>query len=183
MTDSILPKIEALRKEAFDALQASEPFRVFKALDDAVAAVGGKRLLAEQGGVTLNGVPLKTFQAEAEVRRQRERKRMSQADGAETVLKEQGRPLPGHELIKAVQEKGVTVSSGKNALINFGSTMSRDKRFYSLRHDGTYYWWLAGVDLPAPFKNEAPDLPLQVGSSASPSFSSQEGGESHAATT
>jgi hypothetical protein len=176
MTDSMRERTEGLRKEAFVALQQCPEFRAYKALDDAVVAMGGDRQLTAPREVTFNSVI-------AEIVADARQRRMSQADGAEVVLREQGRPMPSVDLMPAVGSKGVTVSTGPNALINFGSTMSRDKRFYSFRHEGVYYWWLRGVPLPSPFKNEAPDLPLQVGSDASSSNSSQEGGDANAATT
>jgi hypothetical protein len=182
MSDSYLERTEALRQEALEGLFATKQFRAYKALDEAVSAMGGTRQLALQGVVTLNGTPLRTAGVEKEMRKQRRRRKLSQADGAEQVLKETGSPMPSNFLMPAVAEKGIVVSSGPNAITNFGSTLSRDPRFFSFRHESTYYWWIKGVDLPAPFKNEAPDLPLQVGSDAS-SSSSQEGGDAHAATT
>jgi len=180
MADSLLKSAEALRATAYEALKASEPFRAFKAMDDAVAAMGGRRLLSPLSGVTLNGVVVAAGTAAPP--NPPPRRRLSQGDAAEIILREQGKPLVLTELLARVPEKGVTVG-GENAQMNFGSTLSRDARFYSFRRDGLYYWWLSGVDLPQPFKNEAPDLPLQDGSGASSSQPSQEGGDAHAATT
>jgi hypothetical protein len=76
-----------------------------------------------------------------------------------------------------------TTVGGDKPLMSFGSTLSRDPRFTNHRRDGLYYWWLKEVDLPASFRNEAePDDFAGLLGSAS-SSSSQEGGESHAATT
>lgn len=183
MTDSYLERTEALREEALAGLYGTPQFRAYKALDDAVHAMGGVRQLTLQGVVTLNDAPLKTAALDKEIRSQRQRRRVSQADGAALVLEEQGKPMPSVTLMPAVADKGINVSSGPNALTNFGSTMSRDERFESVRHDGVYYWWFRGTELPAPFKNEAPDLPLHVGSDASLSHSNQEGGDGHAAKT
>src|SRR5687767_7346181 len=132
MAESMLDKIEALRNEALEALRESEAFRAFKALDDAVAALGGVRRLALPAGVTVNGQPLKTLQAAVEVERQARRQRVSQAEGAEIVLKERRKPMTSAELLEAVADKGVTVG-GEKPLMSFGSTLSRDPRFLSFR--------------------------------------------------
>jgi hypothetical protein len=184
MTDSMLTRTEALRQEAYEALHASEQFRAFKALDDAVAAMGGARQLAAPVAadfVTSNGVvvELKTLPP---VNRQRQRKRLSQGDGAEIVLKQVGAPVASPDLIDLVAKAGIEVSSGPNRLANFGSTLSRDSRFCSIRREGVYYWWLTGVDLP-PFENEAPGLLGEEQPGASSVSSNQEGGDAHAATT
>jgi len=183
MAESILQSTEHLRRAAYDALKASEAFRAFKALDDAVAAMGGQRLLAVQGGVTINGSPVSAFangSARPEINPPR-RRRVSQAEGAEQVLKEQRRPMTSAELIEAVRQKGVTVG-GDKPLMSFGSTLSRDPRFTNHRRDGLYYWWLAGKELPEAWNEAEPDDFAGLLGSAS-SSSSQEGGESHAATT
>lgn len=180
MTDSMLDRTEALRQEAYEDLQGSEQFRAFKALDDAVAAMGGKRQLAVLGDISIALISSKAPGAEPKTR-QRKRRRVSQGDAAEIVLNEKARPMTSAELLAVVPEKGVTVG-GKDAQMNFGSTLSRDPRFYSYRRDGLYYWWLKAKPLPAR-TNEAPDLALHAGSGASPSKSNQEGGEGHAATS
>jgi hypothetical protein len=180
MTETMLNRTEALRQEALEALQQSEQFRAYKALDDAVAAMGGQRHMAVQSEATLNGAPIRQAVKRPEINPPA-RRRVSQAEAAEMVLKEKGRPMTSAELMAAVPEKGVTVG-GDKPLMSFGSTLSRDPRFINYRRDGLYYWWLKAKPMPAN-TNEAPDLPLQQGSDASSVSSSQEGGDAHAATT
>jgi hypothetical protein len=184
MTDSMLNRTEALRQEAFEALRASDKFRAFKALDDAVVAMGGKRQLAESAPADLttsNGAVIEVKPLPP-VNRQRQRKRLSQGDGAEMALKQVGVPVASPDLIELVDKMGIEVSSGPNRLANFGSILSRDSRFYSVRHEGVYYWWLKGVEVP-PFENEAPGLLGEDQPGTSSVSSNQEGGDANAATT
>lgn len=186
MTDSMMNRIEALRNEAYQALQESEAFRAFKALDEAVGAMGGNRHLYAQGsfamrtGITINGAPIREAVRRPDLNPP-PRKRVSQAEAAEMVLKEKRRPMTSAELLTLVPEKGVTVG-GEKPLMSFGSTLSRDPRFVNIRHEGLYYWWLKALG-PPPEMNEAPDLLREDGSDASSSISSQEGGEGHAPAT
>lgn len=174
--NSMREKTEALRVEALAALQESESFQAFRALDDAVAAMGGKRLMSSPSSVTINGAPLSVHRVLVEQARQR----VSQAEAAELVLVEEGRPMTGAELLAAVPAKGCVVGGAK-PLMSFGSTLSRDPRFVNFRRDGQYYWWLKAKPLPAS-TNEASDLPLQAGSDASGSYFSQGGNHAAAMT-
>jgi hypothetical protein len=181
MSDSILKQTAALREEALRALQSSPEFAAFRALDDAVFAMGGLRRVlgavreaGEEAKPNLSHIPHKYHPGQPP-------KRITQPDAAEECLRETGRPMTVGDLIKLVEGKGITFS-GTDPVASFGSQLSRNgDRFESRRIDGQSYWWLRGMAWPSS-GSEAPDLPLEQGSDASVSHSSQEGGDAHAAT-
>jgi hypothetical protein len=175
MADDMLIKTVSLRDEAFAKLKACAPFLVFKALDDAVHAMGGRRHELS----STERSPLEPSEvADAPVAR-RTSQRISQADAAEIVLRENGKPMTGLQLMPEISAKGAPVSE---KVANLTSTLSRDPRFISVRDNGVYYWWLTRMRLP-PRTNEAPDLLREEGSDASSSQSSQEGGEANGRST
>jgi hypothetical protein len=190
MTDGLVERAIALRDEAYKKVVFTPEYVAFKALDDAVAAMGGRRhpvLQSSPGniaailGTTVGGIAPRAYGgiAPAPV----PRRRISQSDAAEQILRAKGRPLVITELLMRLPAAGAIVG-GENAQVNFGSTLSRDPRFYSFRYNGLYYWWLSDEQLPEDFRNEATDLPLgQDGSGASSSLSNQEGGDGDAPAT
>jgi hypothetical protein len=173
---SYIDKAKELREEAWRDVQASPSFLAFKALDDAVATMGGQRLIAPPMPRENGPRPsVDTFKQRRAV------KKLSQADAAQAVLVEKREPLPIGRLMEAAMAKGAT-ASGKNPLANYRSALSKDERFYSLTRNNMYFWWLTGVPLPDQWK-EAPDLPLHERSDASVVGKiNQEGGDGHAAT-
>jgi hypothetical protein len=174
-----IDKAKELRDQAWREVQTSPSFLAFKALDDAVAAMGGDRLIARP--VPRENGPRPSVNTFARVKREHAPKRLSQADAGEVVLRERGEPLPVGRLMEAAIAKGAA-ASGKNPLANYRSALSKDDRFYSLTRNNMYFWWLKDVPLPNNWK-EAPDHDLLTQSGASVvGNSNQKGGDGHAAT-
>lgn len=180
MQDHWLQRMLTLRDEAWGDVQTSKSYKAFKAFDDVVATLGGKRLIAEgaRDGVSFGDVVHAEIKP-ANIRRLSER--ITHADAAITVLQHHGKPMPIHDLLAEAAKRGARIG-GTNPLANFRSTLSKDERFYAFTKDSTFYWWLDGKALPDDW-NEAPDLPYQEGSDASSVHSNQEGGERHATAT
>ncbi|WP_143738041.1 hypothetical protein [Erythrobacter donghaensis] len=176
MSDTVLQKTIALRAEVWGDLVKSPAFQSFKALDAAVAAMGGKRILLSES--PLEEEPSRSrVGATAPV----QRRRGSQGDAAEQVLLNSNEPLQIRVLLDAVLSMGVEVR-GEDPLANFRSTLSRDPRFKSIMHKGGYFWWLTDVALPEGWDEaEADDLVARLASASSSDHSSQEGGGGHAA--
>lgn len=176
MTDTVLQKTIALRAEVWGDLVKSPAFQSFKALDAAVAAMGGKRILSNESHPVTEPV-----QGNVSVNPPVRRRRNSQGDAAEQVLRNSNIPQPIRILLDAVLSMGVEVRGG-DPLANFRSTLSRDPRFKSIMHNGGYFWWLADVALPEGWDEaEADDLVARLASASGSIHSSQEGGGGHAA--
>ena len=172
MDNIILQKTIALRAEVWRGLTNSPAFQSFKALDTAVAAMGGRRILADE-----SAEPAKAIQP-ARYDSPRLRRRSSQGDAAEAALRDAGAPMTIRTLLEFVTAKGVTIR-GEDPLANFRSSLSRDARFKSIMRQGLYFWWLADVELPEGWKEAVdPDLP---GLSTASDSNNQGGGEGHAA--
>ena len=170
---SIIDKTKALRDEAWQDVVASAAYRAFKGLDAAVKAMTGEEsvLLGVNGpaGPRFNNLSNKNKPAAT---------RITQGDVAARVLKANGQPLPiGRWLEKSVAG-GINIK-GDDPLPNFRSTVSRDKRFHSIKRNNMYFWWFTDIDLPESWK-EATD-PSLPGFSAASDSDSQEGGDGHAA--
>ncbi len=176
MATSYIDKAKDLREDAWREVQTSPSFLAFKALDDAVAAMGGQRMIAPR-----EDAPRPSVGTFAQAKRGRAMKKFSQSDAAEVALREKGEPLPVGRLMEAAMEKGATIG-GEKPLANFRSALSKDERFYSLMRNNLYFWWLVGVELPDNWK-EAPDLLTKEGSDVSIVGNNQEGGEAHATAT
>src|SRR5690242_9685945 len=175
MSDSVLEKTKALRDEALTDLQRTEAYRNFQALDDAVEAMGGERIVARRGNVRINGVdePKRKPITDAGSGR-----RKSQADVAYSALRAEGRPLIATELMAKTIEAGAHIG-GEKPLVNFTSSLSRDERFYSFRDRGSYFWWFEGLPLPPEWNEPEPtEFDRLIGSGSSVS-SNQEGGDGH----
>lgn len=184
---SLLEKAKAIRAEAWKELMSSPQFAAFKASDDFVLALGGGTAMPSAFGTApskANGAASPTI-LEVLLQRKKEEqaaiKRITQADAAEAALREKGEPLPVGRFMEAAEAKGARFS-GKDALANFRSAISKDTRFYSFSRNNMYFWWFTGEALP-PGWNETADPDLLAGSAASSAHSSQKGGEAHAATT
>ena len=173
MDNSILQKTIALRAEVWRELTNSPAFQSFKALDTAVAAMGGRRILADESAEPIKAVqPARTDSATP-------RRRSSQGDAAEAALRDAGIPMTIRTLLEFVTANGIVIR-GADPLANFRSSLSRDARFKSIMRQGLYFWWLTGVELPEGWE-EATDPSLPSLSAASNS-NGQEGGDVHAAT-
>jgi len=71
----------------------------------------------------------------------------SHADGAFKLLDQFKRAIPVTELVRMMAANGLVVG-GKDPPINLSSTLSKDGRFESIRHEGRACWWLKGRALP-----------------------------------
>lgn len=185
MDDSIIKNTAALRDRAWQTLIATREYIAFRALNDAVKAMGGESKAEYAATIAKLASPVRPAMhyggGPAVASPANFTRKLSQADAAEQILRETGKPMTGANLLKALPAKGVQVG-GEKPDVNFTSTLSRDERFYSLRENGTYFWWLVGLPVP-PRSDETPDLPLENGSSASVSSSGQKGGEGNAPAT
>lgn len=176
---SALEKTMALRAELWNDVLKTDAYRAFTALDSAVIAMGGPK--ANQALFAMPVVAVAAAfgnPARAHSPQKRKTKRITQSQIAERVLKQAGEPLPvGRWLEKCIAD-AINIK-GDDPLPNFRSTVSRDKRFYNFVRNGMYFWWLEGVELPEKWKMaEGLDLLDQP---SAVSFSSQEGGDGHAA--
>lgn len=177
MGDSFLDKATALRDEAFAKVQTLPEYVAFVALDEAVKAMRGaassKRTKVEAivDALTAQG-PISgptMFQ-----RGLAHPRRLSQADAAELVLRNEGRPMTTPELADAIVKLGATVG-GSDPLINVASSLSRDGRFKSARVDGKSMWHLTALPIQRT-ETEAAELDLAI-ESAARAQSSEKGGE------
>lgn len=176
MASDYIEQTVALRDDAWRTVGASPAFIAFKALDDAVAAMGGQRIIAPAPPVNKDG-PRPSVGPMVRIPRGRTMgHRISQSDAAEAALLANSEPLPIGRLMEAALAKGAAIG-GEKPLANFRSALSKDKRFYSLMRNGLYFWWLDGVELPDKWK-EASDRDLLTESDASSVHSNQEGGDS-----
>lgn len=158
MNQDMLTKVVALRDEAFAP---------FKALDDAVVALGGKSRLGPRT-VLATGLSVGTSSAKGVS----EARRVTVAGAAELELHARGIPMTGADIMAALPARGVTVG-GADPVVNFTSSMSKSGKFQSVRRNGKYYWWFKDEPLPEDWQ-EAPDLLKQDGPDASVAVS-QEG--------
>lgn len=157
------------------ALLASARGVEFKALDEALAKVGGSAILARNPQVAADKSSNQRVGSGAAS------KRMSQTDFADRALRKAGEPLPiGRLLEKTVEEGGII--GGADPVANFRSNLSRDPRFESIMRNSMYFWWFTGEDLPAGWANEAAANDLLSTAAASSRNSSQERSDDDAAT-
>jgi hypothetical protein len=70
------------------------------------------------------------------------RARPSHADAAERVLKEYGQPVSTSDLLEFMKMADVQVG-GSAPLVNLSSTLSKDRRFISIRFNGQSCWALS----------------------------------------
>ena len=169
MEQSMQAKVTALRDEAY---------QTFKALDDAVASLGGNRRIVTSVASS-TGVASGNASAVGKTAR-RVSRAPSQSSASEAILRERGEPMLGVDLMSALPAKGIIVG-GKNRRINFTSAISKSGKFRSVRKDGNYFWWFKDEPLPADWQ-EAPDLLVGERSDASV-VGNQEGGEANATAT
>lgn len=180
-TDSLLDKTSRLREEAWDQLCASPAYHIFKALDDAVVAMGGGSQvpMAHQFPKGIR-VGINGGISHSPITRALMEKRVSQGDAAEHALREFNTPMASASLLDRAREKGASVG-GEKPLVSFTSSLSKDDRFYSFREGANYFWWLAGVPVPPGWNETAnPNLPYE---GAVSSTVSQKGGGGHDPTT
>ena len=150
MMSSIADKTRVLRDEAWQGVMESEAFLAFKALDDAFVRMGGTSRIADDPS------PFASFATQAfkiAVRRMAENRKLSHAEAALIALRNAKVPLATQNLLDGAKEAGAEIG-GTDPVNNFRSTISKDDRKYSLKKNGTSFWWLKGEALP-PEWNEA----------------------------
>lgn len=138
MATAILERLNGLRSEAYAALQATTAYRDFKVLDDAVAAMGGPRMITDEAA-TMQSVMRRVVETTAQ--RIVEGRKVSQSEAAEMALRQLRTPLTIVELMNAAAERGAEFK-GDGALNSFRSMVSRDSRFATVRRGNQYFWWL-----------------------------------------
>lgn len=178
MSPSIADKTRVLRDEAWQGVMESDAFIAFKALDDAFVRMGGSSRIADDPHpiAALAGSVFRTA-----VRRMAENRKLSHAEAALAALRNEKMPLPTPQLLEASKEAGAEIG-GADPLNNFRSTISKDDRFYSVKKNGTSYWWLKGDALPSEWNDSAG--PSLLDEPAEPFVSSsQEGGDGDAPAT
>jgi hypothetical protein len=183
MANDIFKGVLELRAQAWGAVIASPDFAAFKALDDAVVALGGATLIVGNAAAaprTASPRPHVTVSGRGDGAVAGEFRKISQTNAAAAALKGVGNPLSANFLMEEARSFGAVVG-GEKPLVNFTSSLSKDDRFYSFRKEGNYYWWLTNEPLPPGWKETGSD-DFDLLDPVSDS-SSQEGGDAHAATT
>ncbi|GGE12621.1 hypothetical protein GCM10011529_18760 [Polymorphobacter glacialis] len=180
MAGRYLEDVIALRADALRELRESPAFDAFVALDAAAVSLGaeratldGRAFQANSLGAVLVERARNRSELQKEILSGKPPKPLSQGDAAEIVLRTTDMPLRLGDLLAGVEEQGLVLTGDKVA--NFRSNISRDRRFYSLKFDGQYLWWFAGVELPKAWV-EATGYDLVIEPVASLPFSNQEGG-------
>ena len=173
-----LERTREMRAEAWEAVVSSADYAAFKTFDDAVVSLGGSPMFNLDNS-SLSSTTKRVV--EAATRRIADGKKLSQGDAAEMVLRVSRMPLSIAPLMEAVLEKGAEIG-GTDPLNNFRSTISKDERFYSVKHGNFYYWWLKDLPLP-PRGNETAGPDLLTQPAVSSKLTNQEGGGGHAPTT
>jgi hypothetical protein len=184
MATDIKSETIALRDKAWDAVLVTQEYAFFKALDEAVSAIGGNSLI---GGLAASPqkfwLPKPAFNPStlAAVGVISGVKRISQTDAAAAVLHDAGEPLPIGRLLERVISKGI-VFKGNDPLPSFRSALSKDDKLHSVMRNGMYFWWFKDKPLPSGWDETAgPDL---LGASAVSYVSnSEEGGGGHGPAT
>lgn len=181
MPNDLKTETIALRDKAWEGVKSTLEYTLFKALDDAVAAIGEATFaggLAAMPPASWLPKPTGTFMG-AGTRALSQPKKMSQTEVAAQVLREAGEPLPIGRLLERVIAKGV-VFRGEDPLPSFRSAMSKDARLESVVRNNMYFWWFEGEALPLGWNATAGDDLLSHPAVASVP-SSLEGGDGRAA--
>ena len=181
MASNYIDSTKGLRDAAWRDVKMSPDYLAFKALDDAVAAMGGDRIIFEAGARTEADRPRASVGTFANIRSTRPVTRLTQAGGAEAALRSNGDPLPIGRLLEEAIKHGAIIG-GDKPLANFRSTISKDPRFVSVMRNGMYFWWFKDEALPSGW-NEAVGPDLLDGPTASGAHSSQGGGGGHGPAT
>jgi hypothetical protein len=154
--------MKVLRCQIQQRLMENQDFKALLALDAAIAQVEGKTRImaigqqwrALTGAGTDNALAPRT-------------RPITQVEAAIQALEEAGRPLPTAELMERAKALGAEIG-GADPVVNFGSSLSRDKRFVNIRFvTGGRAWWFAGrkwneqlnLSNPARAETETADSP------------------------
>lgn len=176
MASELLERTAALRDEALEAVKASKPYAVFKALDEATVLAGGVSSLANPAPAS-RAARSRKRKATAPNRAAGDASRVPHGDAADEALSESGEPLHIVALMEAAKAKGAKIG-GDNPVNNFRSTLSKDDRFRSVQHNNAFFWWYKDRPLPQNW-SEATDPDLLAESAASSFNSNQRGGDGH----
>jgi hypothetical protein len=136
-----LERLIGLRDEVKELLMTNDDFRMYLALERAIADVHGeapvKTDVAKPSGS--NGKPIAP---PVEI------SKLSQADASHVLLtKVLKEPVLIANLVKALEAHGVSVG-GNNPNINLSSVLSKDTRFRSVRYKERSSWWVYGTPFP-----------------------------------
>jgi hypothetical protein len=124
-TQETIRALMARRNQHAKQLEGNPDFKAIQALDQAIAALGGRP-------TTFNGS---------------DPSRLTQPSAARRVILERGVPVPTKELLQGVQKLGVHVG-GKNPAGNFVSVLSANDDFVSVDWGDGKAWWVADRPLP-----------------------------------
>jgi len=175
----LLEQTKALRDRALAQLQTLPEYRNWAALKAAVEEMTRVELSEHFKPRRLSAEPERSSTGTTiDVTNGR---RIPQGDAAATALRRGGTPLPGAILMSKAREVGAVIG-GEKPVVSFTSTLSKDSRFYSFRHDGMYYWWFKDEPLPLNWKGMGSDDFDDLLDPISQS-SSQEGGDGHGPAT
>lgn len=155
MESEWLAKARGLRADAWDAVCATPDYIAFKNFDALVVQMGGASVLGDLDAAS-NWKSAAQRALDGVARRVSEGKRPSQGDAAEMALRQQREPMSIGRLIEAAMAKGAEIG-GSDPLANFRSAMSKDARFYTIRRDTGFHWWLTGEPLPAAWEGPGAD--------------------------
>ena len=112
MAENYMAKLTELRTEAMKDLGSCEPFLIVKALDEAVAALGGERIIG--AGIPADHMARpshNTFSPGKIRRRLVVPQRVSQSDAAEAALLANQAPMPVGLLMEAAIGKGANIQA------------------------------------------------------------------------
>ncbi|WP_147095023.1 hypothetical protein [Roseovarius sp. TE539] len=156
----VIDEMRKLRDEIHKRLLDVPDYRALAAMDEAI------RTVEQAGAVVGHGDP-RGYEPP-------KRKRLSQADAAFAILADRGEPIQTRELLREAEGLGATIS-GKDPMVNFASSLSRDKRIRSINYNGEKHWWLTDRDPPGEMSfDEAEDRTVEGAPSASPSAQGRE---------
>ena len=149
-----------MRQAAWQELSALPAFVAFMAADKMVVDMGGASMLDSDAPKPSKGIAaavLKVTTPRAFASGDRPAS-PSNGDIAFEVLSKKGAPMSTIPLMEECRTNGARIG-GKDPINNFRSSLSRDDRFHSFRHEGGYYWWLKGASIPNTWLEAAgPDL-------------------------
>ncbi|RYY22912.1 MAG: hypothetical protein EOP62_21895 [Sphingomonadales bacterium] len=159
MATDYLSGTQLMRDKAWAEVLQSETYKAFVALDAAVVAMGGQSMdKAAPSAAAITSAHCVGWPPVMPVVRERIRRQPSHADMAWTALRKSGRPLSIGRFLEATIAEGAEI--GGDQLANFRSTLSKDNRFQSVRHNSMYFWWFADEPLPLEFRNETQSAKL-----------------------
>ena len=179
MAKTVLEGLRVLRNEAEARLRQNEDYRALVALEEAIRKLelpGTAATFSTPGLIIPVVAPTQVGRIVAPPTIQGSRisvtaaamsAGVSQGDAAHLVLSERGEPVPVVELLDHVRAEGAVVE-GKRPHINLSSTLSRDKRFRTVRYEGRPAWWLADRPFPGEI-DMRPDEGSQNASAGQPS--------------